>query len=200
MKRHSTIRAIHARRTGLLALLASILIAGCAKTAQPLARVEPPPPTVSEATPPAPPAPPPAPRTATSAPVATLTEEELFQRKTLERINAERPLDDVFFDFDEWAIRQDARTTLQRNAAWLRRWESTRIVIEGHGDERGTTEYNLALGDRRANATREYLVNLGIAPNRILGITKGEESPVCTESRESCWQQNRRAHPIVTGK
>jgi peptidoglycan-associated lipoprotein len=132
--------------------------------------------------------------------VATLTEEELFERKTLEQLNAERPLADVFFDFDQWAIREDARTTLQENSGWLRRWESTRLTIEGHGDERGTSEYNLALGERRANAAREYLVNLGIAPGRILAVTKGEESPVCKESSESCWQQNRRAHPIITTK
>jgi peptidoglycan-associated lipoprotein len=132
--------------------------------------------------------------------VAALTEEELFGRKTLEQLNAERPLDDVFFDFDQWAIREDARATLRQNSAWLQHWPTTRVTIEGHGDARGTSEYNLALGERRADAAREYLVNLGIAPGRILAITKGEESPICRESSESCWQQNRRAHPIVTAK
>jgi peptidoglycan-associated lipoprotein len=97
-------------------------------------------------------------------------------------------------------IRDDARAILQRNADFLRRWPTTRITIEGHCDERGTNEYNLALGERRANAVKEYLVSLGIAGDRLLAISKGEESPVCTESSEACWQRNRRGHPLFTAK
>ena len=115
-------------------------------------------------------------------------------------MNAERPLDDVFFDLDESTIRDDARGPLQKNAEWLKQWTSTRIMIEGHADERGSAEYNLALGDRRANAVRSYLVNLGIPENRITVTSKGKESPFCTESGESCWQQNRRGHFIITAK
>ena len=115
-------------------------------------------------------------------------------------LNAERPLGDAFFDFDQWVIREDARAILQTNAEWLRRWTSTRITIEGHCDERGTSEYNLALGERRANAAKEYLVSLGVTPDRVLVVSKGEETPVCTEAHEACWQQNRRGHPIITAK
>jgi hypothetical protein len=79
-------------------------------------------------------------------------------------------------------------------------WTSTRITVEGHCDSRGTAEYNLALGERRASAVKDYLVSLGIAPDRIATVSKGEETPVCLEESEGCWQQNRRGHPIITAK
>jgi peptidoglycan-associated lipoprotein len=129
-----------------------------------------------------------------------LSEDELFARKTLDELNAEQPLADAFFDFDQWHIRDDARADLQANAEWLRRWASTRVTIEGHCDPRGTSEYNLALGERRAHAVRSYLVALGIAPERLMTVSKGEETPFCTGETEDCWQQNRRGHFIITGK
>lgn len=165
-----------------------------------MARVEPPPPPVVEEPPPPPPPPPPEPEPAPPPPVVALTEEEIFARKTLDELNAERPLGDVFFDFDKSAIREDARATLARNVEWLRRWISTHITVEGHADSRGTNEYNLALGDRRASAVKDYLMSLGVAPDRILAVTKGEESPFCVEEHEDCWQQNRRGHFIITAK
>jgi peptidoglycan-associated lipoprotein len=130
----------------------------------------------------------------------SLTEDELFARKTLEELNAERPLGDAFFDYDQYTIRSDSRAVLQQNAEWLRRWTSTRVTIEGHCDSRGTSEYNLALGERRGHAVREYLLSLGVEGDRLFVVSKGEESPVCFEEHESCWQQNRRAHPIITAK
>jgi len=187
------------RLTALVALCATILIVGCARRAQPVAQAEapptPPPPVVE----PAPPPPPPMASAPAPAPAA-LTDEEIFARKTLEELNAERPLGDALFDYDQWSIRDDARPLLQRNAEWLRRWTSTRITIEGHADERGTREYNLSLGERRATATREYLASLGVPPERILSVTKGKESPFCSESHEGCWQQNRRGHFVITAK
>jgi peptidoglycan-associated lipoprotein len=129
-----------------------------------------------------------------------LTEEELFQQKTLQQLNAEMPLGDVFFDYDMSAIRDDARAILQKNADYLRRWSSTRVTIEGHTDSRGTAEYNLALGGRRANAAKDYLISLGIAADRMLAVSRGEESPQCTEENETCWQRNRRAHFVFTAK
>lgn len=179
-----------------LAVLCTLLVSGCAKKAPQVVRADPP--AVPEAPPPPPP-PAPAPEVTTSAPAA-LTEEELFARKTLEELNAERPLADVYFDLDQFSIRDDARAALQRNAEWMRRWTSTRIMIEGHCDARGTGEYNLALGERRAVAVRDYLVNLGIASDRVLTVSRGEETPVCFDEVESCWQQNRRGHSIVTAK
>jgi peptidoglycan-associated lipoprotein len=129
-----------------------------------------------------------------------LTEEELFQQKTLQQLNAEMPLGDVFFDYDMSAIRDDARPILQKNADYLRRWSSTRVTIEGHTDSRGTAEYNLSLGGRRANAVKDYLISLGIAADRMLAVSRGEESPQCTEENETCWQRNRRGHFVFTAK
>lgn len=148
------------------------------------------------------PAPPPPPLQATtpSAPDRALSEDEIFARKSLEELNAERPLGDVFFALDDTAITEEGRLTLQRNAEWLHRWTSIRTVIEGHCDERGTSEYNLALGDRRANAVREYLVSLGIDGERLWVVSKGKESPVCADQHEDCWRRNRRAQSIITAK
>jgi peptidoglycan-associated lipoprotein len=187
------------RSAGLLTfcVVISVGAAACSKKAPEVA--PPPPPTpAAPAAPPAPPAPP-APAPAPAAP-KPLSEEEIFAGKTLEQLNAERPLGDVYFDLDESSIREDARGPLQKNAEWMKRWTSTRIMIEGHADERGSAEYNLALGDRRASAVRSYLVNLGIPENRITVTSKGKESPFCTESNENCWQQNRRGHFIITAK
>ena len=89
---------------------------------------------------------------------------------------------------------------LQKNADYLRRWPSVRTTIEGHADSRGTNEYNLALGERRANSVREYLAGLGIGGNRLLSVSKGEETPVCTQEEESCWARNRRGTFVITAK
>jgi hypothetical protein len=102
------------------------------------------------------------------------------------------PLADIFFDYDQWALRDEARA-VQRNADWLRRWSSTRMRIEGHGDSRGTSEYNLALGQRRVETVKTYLVSLVITPDRLLVVSKGEEAPFCRAESEACSQQNRRA-------
>ncbi len=101
---------------------------------------------------------------------------------------------DVLFDYDKYDIRSDARPDLNADAAFLKDNEPINIVIEGHCDERGTNEYNLALGEKRAKAAKNYLVSLGISPARIIVITFGEEKPACSEQNESCWQKNRRAH------
>lgn len=103
----------------------------------------------------------------------------------------------VYFDFDKWTIRGDARDTLTENARWLVANTSAKIKIEGHGDARGTNEYNLALGERRARSTKRYLINLGVSPSRISFISYGEEKGVCGEKTEGCFQKNRRAHFVV---
>ena len=100
-------------------------------------------------------------------------------------MNSERPLADVFFDLDNAAIKDRTRRALATNATWLKRWTNTRISIEGHCDERGTAEYNLALGERRANAVKAYLVELGVPGDRIVVVSKGKEAPFCTESERS---------------
>jgi peptidoglycan-associated lipoprotein len=153
---------------------------------------------VQEAPPPPPP-PPPTPAPA-PAPPAPLTEDEIFANKTLEALNAEQPLEHASFLYDSYTLSDEARAALDRNATWLRRWASTKVTIEGHADNRGTNEYNLALGDRRAAAARDYLVSLGIAADRISAVSKGEEQPFCGEDTDSCWALNRRAYFVITAK
>ena len=107
--------------------------------------------------------------------------------------------DRVFFAFDSAELSSSARRTLQAQAAWLKRYPSATVSVEGHADERGTREYNLALGDRRATAAKNYLVALGISPDRISTISYGKERPVAFGSNEAAWSQNRRAVSVVSG-
>jgi peptidoglycan-associated lipoprotein len=106
-------------------------------------------------------------------------------------------LRDVYFDFDRYDVRTGDKGTLDENAKWLKTNQGALLLIEGHADERGTNEYNLALGERRAKATRDYLVSIGIDAGRITVISYGEERPTCTEKAEPCWSKNRRAHFLV---
>jgi peptidoglycan-associated lipoprotein len=151
------------------------------------------------ARPPAP-SPQPAPAAAARPAAAPLTEAELFRRKSLSELNAERPLSDPFFDYDQITLREDARQVIQRDAEWLSKWPQTMVRIDGHCDERGSAEYNLALGSRRAAAVQEYLTSLGVRPDRIQTRSLGTEAPFCRESGESCWSQNRRGHFEITEK
>jgi peptidoglycan-associated lipoprotein len=107
---------------------------------------------------------------------------------------------DIYFDYDQSSLSDDARTKLSRNAELLKSQPRLNLTIEGHCDERGTAEYNLALGERRANAARSYLVSLAVAAERMRTVSYGFERPVCTEHEEGCWSRNRRAHMIVTGR
>ncbi|MBM3773706.1 MAG: OmpA family protein [Acidobacteria bacterium] len=136
--------------------------------------------TVEVTAPPPPPPPPPA------APKRSLTE----------RLSSD--VQDAYFDFDKSDIREDARNSLTKNAdalkAILGDFPAATLVIEGHCDERGSAEYNLGLGDRRAASARDFLVQLGVPPDRLKTISYGKERPQCTESDEDCWQRNRRAH------
>ena len=105
--------------------------------------------------------------------------------------------DRVFFDFDRSDLKPEARATLERQAAWLKQYSNVRLQIEGHCDERGTREYNLALGERRANAAKNYLVALGIPASRLSTISYGKERPAVLGSNETSWAQNRRAVSVV---
>ncbi len=107
--------------------------------------------------------------------------------------------DRIFFDTDSSAVRADAQATLQRQAQWLSRYGNYSITIEGHADERGTREYNIALGARRAAATRDYLIAQGVAGNRLKTISYGKERPVAVCDDISCWSQNRRAVTVLGG-
>jgi peptidoglycan-associated lipoprotein len=109
-------------------------------------------------------------------------------------------LGDVYFDFDKSDLREDSRARLARNAEWLRAHPEFELTIEGHCDERGTNEYNLALGERRAASAKDYLGSLGVAGTRLRTLSYGEERGQCSDSSEACWSRNRRAHFVVTGR
>ena len=106
--------------------------------------------------------------------------------------------DTVFFDLDQHSVRADAQSVLQKQAAWLKQYPQVKLLVEGHCDERGTREYNLALGDRRAYAVKEFLVSLGVDASRLQTKSFGKERPTCSESDESCWQQNRRGYSVIS--
>jgi len=179
-------------------LMAAVSGAACSRNPKPQppapAPVTAPPPPTSPATPPPPP---PAPAPATPAPPS---EDEVFRNKTLDQLNAEKPLADALFGYDSTDLTAEARGLLQKDVEWMKKWTTTKVMVEGHADSRGTNEYNLALGERRADAVRDYLVSLGVAENRITIVSKGEEQPFCSEETEACWQQNRRGHFIITAK
>jgi peptidoglycan-associated lipoprotein len=149
----------------------AIFVAGCATKA-------PPPP------PPPPPAPPPAPVAPSIIPGSA---QDL-------KVNVG---DTVHFDYDKYAVLEQDKATLQRQAAWLAKWPNIKVTVEGHADERGTREYNIALAAKRANAVKEYLVSLGVSAARVDTVSYGKERPVCAESTEACWAQNRRGVTII---
>ena len=181
-----------------IALVATVAVGACAKKkpdpppVAPTPAAEPP-----RTTPTAPPPPPTPPR---ETPPRTLTEDEIFAGKSLGDLNAEMPLKPVFFELDSAQLNDAARPILQKNVDWMKRWTSTKVMVEGHGDSRGTAEYNLALGSRRAAAVRDYVLSLGIGADRIQIVSKGKESPFCSDENESCWYQNRRGHFVITAK
>lgn len=108
------------------------------------------------------------------------------------------PLEDVYFEFDHYTLTDAARATLARHAEWLKARPATKVTVEGHCDERGTTEYNLALGDKRARAARDLLVSLGVGENRLQAISLGKERPKDQGHSEDAWTKNRRAHFAVS--
>jgi len=131
---------------------------------------------ITVATPPPPPPPPPA-----------ESIEDLFRKN----------VQDAFFDFDKSDVRSDAREALTKTGQFLRSYSQVRVTIEGHCDERGSTEYNLALGDKRAQAAKQFLISLGVPAERMDTVSYGKERPFCTTHDEDCWQQNRRAHFVM---
>ena len=155
----------------LAAIAFAVVLAGC-ETKPPLA----------------PPAPAPAPIVTPAPSIVPGSAEDL-------RVNVG---DTVHFDYNKYAILDVDKTTLQRQATWLAKYPAVRVTIEGNCDERGTREYNLALGARRANAVKEYLLSLGVAGSRVETISYGKEKPICSESTESCWAQNRRGVTTIS--
>ncbi|HHQ48895.1 MAG TPA: peptidoglycan-associated lipoprotein Pal [Acidobacteria bacterium] len=124
--------------------------------------------------------------------------EELPQ--DIKELNRRGYLKDVFFDTDSYELKPEAKTKLAENASWLQKHPTIKILIEGHCDERNTREYNLALGERRANAVRDYLIFLGVPADRIATISYGEERPFALGHNEAAWRLNRRAHFVITAR
>ena len=175
-----------------VALALAVPFAACGK------KTVPPPPAAETVLPQAPP-PAPAPPPRTEAPVQ-VDEYARLKAMTAEELDKMGLLTDVYFDYDKADIRESERATLSKNADVLKKYDFLRVTVEGHCDERGTVEYNLALGERRARAAYDYLVSLGVPANRLKTVSYGKEVPVCQASTEECWQKNRRAHFTVTGK
>ncbi len=178
----------------LVALVALLLVSACKK---PDPVVTPPPPPMTETAPTTdvkPDTTPAGPVDATPKPV----------EKSLQELQqeAERSglLGDVFYDFDKSDLRADARERLEKNARFMSENPEIVFTVEGHCDERGTNEYNLALGQSRSATSVDYLISLGVERSRFKTISYGEERPFCTESNEACWQKNRRARFVVTGR
>src|SRR5258708_3642781 len=128
---------------------------------------------------------PPPPKVETKAPEPTM--EDLFARE----------VKDAYFDFNKSDIRADARGALTQTGEFLKKYPQVKVTIEGHCDERGSTEYNIALGDRRAQSTRQFLISLGVSADRMTTVSYGKERPFCTDHNEDCWQKNRRGHFIM---
>ncbi len=190
------------RRSPVLVLLSVTLIAGaCGRKQPPVARpIPPPPPTSSTADrPPAPPEPVSEPTPVTVPPEPSLVGSDIASG-TLDEINKRGVLAPVFFAFDRAEVPADGQAALSKNAEILKQNPTWVVSIEGHCDERGTAEYNLALGERRALAVRTYLVSLGIAPDRMRTVSYGKEFPFDPGHNEQAWAKNRRAHFVVTAK
>lgn len=128
-------------------------------------------------------------------------ERQMAEVRAEQAASAAAGLRDVFFGYDSWTISEDGRQALTRDAEWMKSNPSALVKVEGHCDERGTSAYNLVLGEKRAKAARNYLVELGVGANRLSVVSYGKERPSCNEHAESCYQQNRRGHlALKTGK
>lgn len=186
----------------LVLLLVGLTVGACAKKQPPVARPTPPPPTAApeEGAPPEPPEPVAEPEPVVpEEPDLSDTEVDL-NKKSLDEINKESPLQAVFFNLDSAEVSSEGQAALQQNSEILQQYDNWVVTIEGHCDERGTAEYNLALGERRALAARNYLVSLGISADRVKTVSYGKEFPFDPGHTEDAWAKNRRAHFVVTGK
>ncbi len=188
-----------ARRVALAVLMTATVGAGaCAKKEPPVARpMPPPPPMTAEAPRPTPPPPP----VSEPAPVPSVpVTDDAIGSKSLDDINRDSPLKPLFYGLDQSEVDAAGQQLLQANADVLKKYGSWQVTVEGHCDERGTAEYNLALGERRAVSARNYLVSLGIAADRIKTVSYGKEFPFDPAHTEAAWAKNRRAHFVVTAK
>jgi peptidoglycan-associated lipoprotein len=173
-----------------VALVAVAFLGGCGKKTPAL---KPAPPPAAPTTPPPAPAPP-------ERELAQANEYDRIKAMAYDEIDRMGLLGEIHYDFDRAEIREGDRQIVAKNAEVLKRFDFLKITVEGHCDERGTVEYNLALGERRAKAAFDYLVSLGVPADRLKSISYGKEVPLCQQASEECWARNRRGHFTVTGK
>ena len=183
----------------LIAVVAMATAAACHKKAPPVARPAPPPATTTAAAPTRPPAPPEPVAEPTVVPPEPVRDDAISSA-SLDDLNKSSPLKPVYFELDSSDLSPVAQKALDENAALLKRYASWAVTVEGHCDERGTAEYNLALGERRAIAARAYLVSLGIPADRLRTVSYGKEFPFDPGHEESAFAKNRRAHFVITAK
>jgi peptidoglycan-associated lipoprotein len=193
-------------RLAALLLVITATASACSRKKPPVARPTPPPPSAQTAVNNAPP-PPPAPLPEPEPPVASVPVEPAisgtnvdYNARSLDELNRESPLQPVFYLLDSADISAEMQATLQKNADILKQYPSWVVTVEGHCDERGTAEYNLSLGDRRAHSARSYLISLGIPAERLKVVSYGKEFPFDPGSTEEAYAKNRRAHFVVTSK
>ena len=183
----------------VLVLLLTVVVAACKGNAKPPVARPMPPPMVDPATNPPPPPGPPQP---VSEPVLVppMPAEDTLGAKSLDELNRDSPLRPLFFELDSSDVSTEGQQVLQANAAVLKKYPNMQITIEGHCDERGTAEYNLALGERRALAAKGYLVSLGIPADKVKTVSYGKEFPFDAGHDDAAWRLNRRAHFVITAK
>ena len=182
----------------LATVVVGLLTWSCARNPTPVEPEAPESPPGAELVTPPPPSPPPLPEAPPPAPPAVPDDE--FASRSLEEINSATPLEPVFFEYDSSDLDGNALSAIRANVDILARYPSWVITIEGHCDERGTPEYNLGLGERRALAVRDFLVNSGLAPARVRTVSYGKEFPFASGSTPESWASNRRAHFVVTAR
>ena len=185
----------------LIATVALLLGMACAKKAPPVARPVLPPGGAATTTPPPPPPPPPtAPIRETPVSTAPALTDDPMTSRSVDDLNRDSPLKAIYYEYDSAELTAEARAGLDTNAGLLKRYTTWMITVEGHCDERGTAEYNLALGERRAVAAQSYLVSLGIPVDRLRTVSYGREFPFDPGHDDAAYAKNRRAHFIITAK
>ena len=189
------------RRAFLLALslLIVVIVVGCGKKKPAIVQPAPPPATATQPTQQSPAPPPQRVEEQLPVPQQPLSEDSIANR-SLDDLNRDSPLKPAFFPLDSAELDDTGRATVQANAEILKKYQTWQVTIEGHCDERGTAEYNLALGERRAVAVKTYLVSLGISADRLRTVSYGKEFPFEPAHNEEAWAKNRRAHFVITSK
>ena len=184
----------------VLVLLMTVVVAAFNKSKPPVAR-QMPPPQITDTTNTAPPRPePPQPVAEPPIVVPPMPAEDMVSSRSIDDLNRDSPLKPLFFELDSSDVSADGQQVLQANAAVLKKYPGMQITIEGHCDERGTPEYNLALGERRALAAKNYLVSLGIPADKLKTVSYGKEFPFDPGHDDNAWKSNRRAHFVITAK